>query len=406
VKNRLCLVGIASLLTAAGTCFGQDVKPMDAGNQPADKGGMMKQPFPQPTARVYGENDPKLTFESETKAFGNITDEKEVSHEFKFTNTGKGTLNITNTQGSCGCTVPALAKREYAPGESGVITVKYNPHNRRGKQHTTVTVTSNDPVRAAVVLNVESHIIPQVQIDPPIVNFGTVNKGGTATQKVTLSSRLPDLKVTSVTSNNPKVIVKLEESAKAQLDGSEVTQFPITITVDPSIEVGQLQSQITILTSDGTKSHSVQAMGEVVGDIAAAPSRVQLNGVSPAQAITTQVRLSARNGKAFKILNVEEAPATGAKLFGTPSITTDESVTPAAYVVTFTGTCPNTTGGLRGDFIVTTDLPDEKTMRVPYFGFIKAPQAKPGATAIKQNPTGGPGGGGVWETQPSMLVPR
>jgi len=400
VLNRLSLVGVAALLAVtAGTCLAQDATVKNI-----SPGGAVKVPPAQPTATSYGPTDPILTFDAETKAFGNISDDKEVTHEFKFTNTGKGTLNITNTQGSCGCTVPALSKREYAPGESGVISVKYNPHNRRGKQHTTVTVTSNDPVRASVLLNVDSVVVPQIQHDPQIVNFGTVNKGGTATQTVTVSSRIPDLRVTQVTSNNPKIIVKLEESIKGQLDGTEVTQFPITITVDPSIEVGQIQNQISIMTTDGARALSVQAMGEVVGDILASPNRVQLGGVAPAQAMTTQVRLSARNGKPFKIVNVEEAPASGAKIYGTPSITTDESVTPPAYVITFTGTCPNTTGGLRGDFIVTTDLPDEKTMRVPYFGFIKAPQAKNNAAAVKQNPTGGPGG--VWDTQPSMLVPR
>ncbi len=384
------LTAAAVLGLVSGMCFGQ--------------GGTVK-PLPaQPTASAYGENDPILTFDAETKNFGNINDDKPVSHEFKFTNTGKSTLIISNTQGSCGCTVPALSKREYAPGESGTIAVTYNPHNRRGKQHTTVTVTSNDPVRAAVVLNVESHVIPMVQIDPPIVNFGTVNKGTASSQSVTVSTRIPDLKVTEVITNNPKVTAKAGEGVKTVLDGTDVTQYPITLTLDPTTEVGQIQVQVSIMTTDGTKALSVTAMGEIVGDIAAAPSRVQLGGVTPAQPMTTQFRLSSRNGKAFKVLAVEEAPATGGRIFGSPSITMDESVTPTAYVITFTGTGPSATGGLRGDFIVTTDLPDEKTMRIPYFGFIRAPQAKATAPAVKQNPTGGPGG--VWDTQPSMLVPR
>lgn len=397
--NRSPFVALATLLAlSAGACFAQDTNANG-------KGGAVKPVIPAPTAAAYGPNDPILTFDGETKNFGNINDDKPVSHEFKFTNTGKSKLTIASTNGSCGCTVPALAKREYEPGESGVITVQYNPHNRRGKQHTTVTVVSNDPVRASVVLNIESTVIPMVQIDPPIVNFGTVNKGTSGTQTVTISSRIPGLKVTQVTSNNPKIIAKLNESSTTQLDGSEVTQFPISLTIDPSIEVGQIQTQISIMTTDGAKALSVTAMGEVVGDIAASPSRVQLGGVTPAQPMTTSIRLSSRNGKPFKVLNIEEVPATGAKIFGTPSITTDESVTPAAYVVTFTGTGPSAAGGLRGDFVVTTDLADEKTMRVPYFGFIRAPQApKTTGGAVKQNPTGGPGG--VWDTQPSMLVPR
>ncbi|UCG49798.1 MAG: DUF1573 domain-containing protein [Phycisphaerales bacterium] len=34
-------------------------------------------------------------------------------------------LKITNVKAACGCTVVQLDKREYAPGESGVIKVTY-----------------------------------------------------------------------------------------------------------------------------------------------------------------------------------------------------------------------------------------------------------------------------------------
>ncbi|MGE0567411.1 MAG: DUF1573 domain-containing protein [Bacteroidia bacterium] len=62
--------------------------------------------------------------------------------EFKFTNTGKEPLIITNCMGSCGCTVPQCPKEPILPGKSSVIKVKYDT-NRVGGIYKTVTVSSN-----------------------------------------------------------------------------------------------------------------------------------------------------------------------------------------------------------------------------------------------------------------------
>jgi hypothetical protein len=48
---------------------------------------------------------------------------------------------ITNTQGSCGCTVPTLQKSQLLQSK-GIIGVKYAT-DRVGAVHQTVTVTSN-----------------------------------------------------------------------------------------------------------------------------------------------------------------------------------------------------------------------------------------------------------------------
>jgi hypothetical protein len=41
-------------------------------------------------------------------------------------------LKITDVKATCGCTVVQLEKREYAPGESGVIKVTYTAGSTPG----------------------------------------------------------------------------------------------------------------------------------------------------------------------------------------------------------------------------------------------------------------------------------
>jgi len=83
-----------------------------------------------------------LVFESETIDYGTISKGSEGKREFVLTNNGTKPLTITNTQGSCGCTVPTKPEGAIAPGAKATIGVKYDT-NRVGAFTKTVTVTSN-----------------------------------------------------------------------------------------------------------------------------------------------------------------------------------------------------------------------------------------------------------------------
>ncbi|HJY11896.1 MAG TPA: DUF1573 domain-containing protein, partial [Flavobacterium sp.] len=66
-----------------------------------------------------------MVFENETIDYGTIAHNADGNRQFVFVNNGTKPLIITNTQGSCGCTVPTTPKEPIAPGAKGVIGVKY-----------------------------------------------------------------------------------------------------------------------------------------------------------------------------------------------------------------------------------------------------------------------------------------
>src|SRR5687768_16817628 len=55
--------------------------------------------------------------------FGKITDGEKVEYSFRFKNSGKNPLIITNASASCGCTVPEKPEAPIKPGETGFIKV-------------------------------------------------------------------------------------------------------------------------------------------------------------------------------------------------------------------------------------------------------------------------------------------
>ncbi len=86
---------------------------------------------------------PILKFENDKFDFGQVNAGEKVSHDYKFTNTGKTPLIITNALASCGCTVPEYPKEPIAPGKDGLIKVVFNSAGKFGQQTKAITITSN-----------------------------------------------------------------------------------------------------------------------------------------------------------------------------------------------------------------------------------------------------------------------
>tara|TARA_R110000868_G_scaffold298171_1_gene558412 strand:- start:215 stop:658 length:444 start_codon:yes stop_codon:yes gene_type:complete len=99
-----------------------------------------------------------MVFVSETIDYGTIAHNSNGKREFVFTNNGTKPLIITNTQGSCGCTVPTSPKEPIAPGGKGVIGVQYAT-DRVGAFTKTVTVTSNAEGQATKILTIKGVVL-------------------------------------------------------------------------------------------------------------------------------------------------------------------------------------------------------------------------------------------------------
>ena len=107
--------------------------------------------------QVDTQTDAKMEFEEIEWNFGEIKQGESVEYAFNFTNTGSDPLIITSAKGSCGCTVPVWPREPVAPGESGVIDVKFNSKGKKGKQNKRVTLITN-MVPSQKVLTVKGQV--------------------------------------------------------------------------------------------------------------------------------------------------------------------------------------------------------------------------------------------------------
>ena len=111
------------------------------------------------TTTADAANAPVMKFEKDTHDFGKINQGDKVTYDFKFTNTGKTPLIITDATATCGCTKPEWPKTPVKPGENGNIHVTFNSAGKNGLQDKMITITANtNPAQNMV------HLIGEVDI--------------------------------------------------------------------------------------------------------------------------------------------------------------------------------------------------------------------------------------------------
>lgn len=100
---------------------------------------------------------PVIKFEKLIHDYGTIQYDANGDCEFKFKNTGKEPLVLSNVTASCGCTTPSWPKEPILPGKSGSIKVHYDT-KRVGTISKTITVLSNAS-EDRVVLQIKGNIL-------------------------------------------------------------------------------------------------------------------------------------------------------------------------------------------------------------------------------------------------------
>ena len=104
---------------------------------------------------------PVIEFEEDVMDFGEISQGEKVKRIYRFTNTGKSDLIISDAKGSCGCTVPRWPKQPIKPGQSGDIEVVFDSNGKQGRQHKTVTLIANTKPNTTVIALKGDVLVPE-----------------------------------------------------------------------------------------------------------------------------------------------------------------------------------------------------------------------------------------------------
>jgi hypothetical protein len=312
-RNLLSAISIATCLAgAAGLALGQTAPPASPASQPAGDGPVKTTGHQQ----VYHEPAPadpnapvgKIVFETTLHDFGHIVDTTPATCEFPFRNDGPGDLVINAVNSTCGCTVPELEKTVYKPGESGSITVTFNPSGKRDAITKRITVQSNDRDNPVTTLQINTFVEQLVSFEPAMLAFGNLRKGEIQSRVITVIGRTPDFALSEVAIiGNPALTAEIIGDEPAVLsDGTTGRRIEIEVTSDGSSKPGGLQGQLAAKTSDSRKPQiNAPISGAVLGDVNLDVERLPIGVLAPGKTYERVIRVENRLGKPFAFLGAE-----------------------------------------------------------------------------------------------------
>jgi hypothetical protein len=104
----------------------------------------------------------RLAAEPERFDFGDVLPSRSLTKEFTLRNVGSAPLVIEKLASSCACTAFLLEEsgRRLAPGRSAPLRVTLRTPEREGPLLETVQVSSNDPDRPLVELEIAANVKP------------------------------------------------------------------------------------------------------------------------------------------------------------------------------------------------------------------------------------------------------
>jgi hypothetical protein len=94
---------------------------------------------------LYAQEGPKIVFKTMVLDYGEVVVGQDSGFgTFEFKNTGNQPLVIKKVYATCDCMIPKKPSGPIAPGQKGVIEVKYDVSKKReGPIRKTITVSSN-----------------------------------------------------------------------------------------------------------------------------------------------------------------------------------------------------------------------------------------------------------------------
>lgn len=299
-------------------------------------------------------------FDSLSFDFGGVARASKVEHRFIFKNIYKEEVHVSSVRSSCGCTDVSVHNDHLKTYEQGEIVAILNTRAFVGQRSATITVTIDQPFYAEVQLRVSGYIRTDVVLDPSSVEFGSVDVGGKAEQRIAVAyAGRDDWKIEDVKNASPYLEAEVKETAR----GGGRVNYELIVRLKPQAPPGYFLEQLTLVTNDRReKEIPIDVEGRIASAISVTPSSLFLGVVAPGKQVTKQ--LVVRAAQPFKIVSVTcDDPAFAFKY-------PDDAR--ALHMIPVTFTAGETEGKSTGKIRITTDLPDAAALECTAYAQVQS----------------------------------
>lgn len=232
-----------------------------------------------------------IAFEKVVHDFGIIGPETQNLCEFKFKNTGDGTLKIDEVTKTCGCTPFLLDKTEYAPGESGMLRVNYITDTQLGPAIKELTVISNDIENPEVNLAVKAVVASKIDYEPKMLTLAL--KGDNA--------GAPALTVSSI-DDQPFSISYVRSTADCITADFDPSATATSFELQPKVDMAKLKTTLNGVVEIGLthpECKKITVAMKTLPQFTMSPSSITIRRATPGTTIRRKIRIINNYGEHF-----------------------------------------------------------------------------------------------------------
>lgn len=252
---------------------------------------------------AWSQDYAKQMFKEQTHDFGTVARSAKSEFLFEFTNPFMEDVHISGVRTSCNCTTPSIyqGKDTLKSWEKGYILSVFNTGSFLGQRAATITVSIDKPFVGEIQLRITGNIRGDIEFQPGVIEFGSVDQGKEATSQITvIHHNRADWKLTDVRSANDNLEVELSPPVKRNAG----VAYTMTVHLKKTAPAGSLQDQLTLISNDSTAPNiPLVVQGNVIPPLAISPATLFLGVLQPGQSVTKQ--LVVRGKLPFKVSDVQ-----------------------------------------------------------------------------------------------------
>jgi hypothetical protein len=304
-----------------------------------------------------------LRFDHTRYDFGTVYHNTVVKHSFPFRNAGKRVLVIHSVRKSCGCLKATVTVNRLLPNERGEIEVEYASSEATGVVKQSVVVSSNDSDNPYIRLEFTAQVVTDIIVQPACLAFGRVLYGTESTQRIEVKDGGAGImRVEKIVSNDPLVTVsefKFNEHERAGF-------YSAIVRLSPRIPLGYYSSRVEILTNiDSRKEIEIPVSAVIHGNVTVSPESIQfgvVNKWSPPVPHIVLIDSSKKECGIEKVTADADTEASFVELISGSNRRFSVTVQLKSHVAI---------GAIKGEVLIETNDPIEKSIRIPYSAIIQ-----------------------------------
>ena len=199
----------------------------------------------------FGSAMADLVWDQSVQEFQRLPEDKELTVNFAFQNTGTAPISIVKVTAACGsCTNAMMPEKPILPGEKGVLPVRFVFGNRHGLQNKSLSVMTDDA--KTVELAFKCLIVDDpVSVLPTLVSWHVGEK--TEVKKVDLAIAQKDrVKITAIASTDPRISATLATIKEGE-------KYAINIQPADTMKAGSAEVFVqTNFPPEGPRAYTIQ----------------------------------------------------------------------------------------------------------------------------------------------------